>query len=103
MTDRHCRNHETYVDGCEPCKWATLTVSTAAMPSRHNGVGPTANPSSNAWERGVPVDDKGLPYLDEQLKPVGSKEFSSRVNRGDWDYDGRRASTAPPVQSVRGG
>ena len=32
-------------------------------------------PHYNAWERGHATDDRGMPYLDGDLNPIGLKRF----------------------------
>jgi hypothetical protein len=47
----------------------------------------------NSWERGIAKDDRGMPYLGADNKPVGVKEFAQRRNTGAWDHPGRQVSS----------
>lgn len=41
----------------------------------------TDKPHYNAWERGIARDDRGMPYLDSNVQPIGVKQFSE-----DWRH-----------------
>lgn len=40
-----------------------------------------SNAQYNGWERGIPTDAKGLPYLDNELSPIGQKAWSEKYRR----------------------
>lgn len=54
-----------------------LNVSPKATPNRVQGKPSKPHEPNNAWERGVATDHRGMPYLREDLSPMGVKEFSS--------------------------
>lgn len=59
---------------CFGCKIQSIQFDPRAMPNRRNKVEPRRpNP---AWERGVPTDNRGMPYLRKDGTPMGVKEFS---------------------------
>ena len=74
-------------DGCGKC-WKcvegrgcikTVQVDPRATPTRtRRGVPRTPDP---AWERGVPTDGRGMPYLRPDLTPMGVKEFASKRSK----------------------
>lgn len=55
-----------------------LQVSPAATPNRRNQVAPVHRESVNAYERGVPTDERGMPYLGKDFKPLGAKPFAEK-------------------------
>lgn len=71
-----------------------LNISPAATPSRRNHVAP-ATPR-NSWERGIPVDERGMPYLDHGMSPIGQKEWGHKWRRVHEDSARRRSNTPPP-------
>lgn len=54
----------------------SIQVSPSATPSRKNSVPPRR--PNNSYERGVRKDERGLPYLDTNGKPVRLKEKFDR-------------------------
>jgi hypothetical protein len=59
-------------------------ISQAATPNRERVGGPPAG-NSNSWERGVPHDDRGMPFLGRDGAPIGQKEYSQRRSEiDDW-------------------
>lgn len=56
----------------------SVQVSAAATPSRSVGrrSKPKDRDSGNRWERGIPTDERGMPYLDAHGTKVGNKKFS---------------------------
>lgn len=50
-------------------------VAPSATPTRSPKVA-QGKPHFNGWERGVPTNDRGMPYLDEQGKVIGQKRFA---------------------------
>lgn len=48
-------------------------------------------PHYNAWERGIARDDRGMPYLDEQLNPLGVKRFAEDYRHKFAERDARIA------------
>lgn len=65
-------------EDCFGCRVQTVTVSPAATPSRRNKVAPKTDDTSNNWERGYVYDRPGMPYLDSNLEPVGTKEWVNK-------------------------
>lgn len=57
-------------------KIKSINISPSATPTRRNNVPPKVNPDSNAWERGVVRDSRGMPLLDEFGQEVGLKEYA---------------------------
>lgn len=76
-------------DDCFGCKIKTVQLSPSSTPSRRNSIPPKTNPDSNAWERGIARDSRGMPVLDENLQPMGLKEYAHKKRAVE---DGRRKS-----------
>lgn len=98
MSDHVCETDKGF---CPTCGKANLSVlqsvglSQTATPTRKRTQGKQRNPrevNKNHWERGIPTDEKGLPFLDENLQPVRNKRFAERRGSGCWDYPGRQVS-----------
>jgi hypothetical protein len=87
------------MDGCGKC-WKcedgrgcihTVSISPSATPSRRNTIAPrTPDP---AWERGIPVDRRGMPQLDETGAPMHAKKYAEK--RSQIDEAKRKARNAP--------
>jgi hypothetical protein len=63
-------------------------------------VTPTRTPSApskkehhNSWERGKARDDRGMPYLDSNLNPIGVKRFAEEFRH---KFEAQRAGAPPP-------
>lgn len=67
---------------CFRCKCLSISVSDKATPNRaanrNNTAVPRDKTSSNAWERGVKTDHRGMPYLHADGSPIGLKEWSEK-------------------------
>lgn len=76
------------------CKLKSIQFDPYSMPSRlHPSVAPRRpNP---AWERGIPTDRRGMPFLKGDGTPMGVKEYAQ--NRSQIDERRRRLhnSTEP--------
>lgn len=68
--------HNPDVTDCEcfGCHIRSVQWSPAATPTRRNHL-PSRRPS-NSWERGTPTDNRGMPLLGPDLKPIGQKKYS---------------------------
>ena len=63
---------------CFRCHIASVSISPAAMPTRHNDR-PSRSFNNNSWERGVAVHKpSGMPYLDERLDTIPLHEWQSK-------------------------
>lgn len=71
----------------------TLQVSPVATPNRRNQVAPKPSDGANAWERGTPVDARGMPQLGPDLKPIGNKKYAEL--RSKIEERKRRSHQAP--------
>lgn len=72
-------------DTCPQCKAATLIVGAkVGSETRTRKMAPLGwNEASNAWERGVPVDHTGMPYLDKNLTVMGAKQVAEHRHEID--------------------
>lgn len=61
---------------CFGCHMRSVSFSPAAMPSRYNAV-PPATPN-NSYERGIPRDHRGMPYLGASGEAMGQKEWDAK-------------------------
>lgn len=76
---------------CFGCHVKSIQWSPAATPTRRNHL-PARRPN-NSWEKGVPTDNRGMPVLDADMKPVGQKQYSE--NRTAIEAAKRRISNTP--------
>lgn len=75
MEKRHRGQHED----CFGCKIQSIQFDPRAMPTRRNKVEPRR--PDPAWERGIPTDNRGMPYLRKDLSPMGVKEFAEKSHQ----------------------
>lgn len=81
MDRRHSGQHGP---DCFGCKIQNVNFDPRAMPSRRNRIPPKAKEPLNSWNRGVPRDSRGMPYLDPgDLSPIGQKKFSENRSQID--------------------
>ena len=59
------------------CRVKHFSVNPYAMTSRLHG-SKAPKPPNNVWERGIPTDQRGMPYLEKGGDAMGQKEFSER-------------------------
>ena len=76
---------------CFGCHIRSVQWSPAATPSRRNSV--PGKRLDNAWERGVPTDNRGMPLLDNTLNPVRQKKYAA--NRTTIESKRREMLNAP--------
>lgn len=81
-TARHDAEHTFEVDGCPTCKYRTIRISAAATPNKTRSHAPPKR-YGNQWEKGIATDHRGVPYLNDNLQPIGIKEFSE--NRSGYE------------------
>lgn len=79
-------------------KIKSIQFSPAATPSRRNSIPPKVNKDSNSWERGIVRDDRGMPLLDENLQPVGMKEYVNNKHK----YEEGKKETAYRAAQAQG-
>lgn len=65
---------------CFGCKIRTINLSPAATPSRRNSKTPRES-TNNSWEKGIPTDSRGMPYLDSNLNVIGQKRWAETERR----------------------
>lgn len=76
MERRHWGQHD---DDCFACRVQTIQIDPRATPSRRNNIEPRR--PDPAWERGIPTDSRGMPYLTKDGSPMGVKEFGENRHR----------------------
>lgn len=88
MTNPH-RSCEHAEQECVPCfqqRIRSVAVAASATPSRHisrkRGQVPKDRPALNGWERGIPTDSRGMPFLDE----AGAVRRNKAVAQHRHDY-----------------
>jgi hypothetical protein len=79
---------------CFGCKVKSITFSPYATPTRLNPRRPPRQPNP-AWERGVPTDARGMPFLRKDGTPMGVKEYAE--NRHAIEEHRRRLHNAQGV------
>jgi len=87
---RHAAEHPELVDGCLACKLGTIQVSQRVKPKRVSGP-PSGN--HNEWERGIPTDHRGVPFLDSTGTVIGVKKYAE--NRHALEAERRRLHNDP--------
>lgn len=50
----HRRTHPTYVEGCAPCRWASIGISAEATPTRKPRIA-EVNAKQAEWDRDMPA------------------------------------------------
>lgn len=94
MEKRHRGQHGP---DCFGCKVQTVQLPPSATPSRKRKEPTDVDKSNaNAWERGIVKDDRGMPYLESNLEPIGLKEWVNK--RGH--YEERRDLLHHQVQQA---
>lgn len=81
---------------CFTCKVKSIQIHPNATPTRTAARPAGAPPkgSSNSWERGIPTDSRGLPYINAATGDVmGQKEVSEK--RHQIEAEKRRLKQAP--------
>jgi hypothetical protein len=74
MEKKHFGQHG---DDCFGCRIQTIQISPYATPSRLRPHIAPRKPE-NSWEKGVPTDSRGMPFLKTDGSPMGQKEFSEK-------------------------
>lgn len=81
MSTRTCEHDDE--KECGPCfrdRINSIGVGASATPSRYvsrkRGRKPKSREASNRWERGMPTDHRGMPYLDEKGVRVNTKKLA---------------------------
>lgn len=68
--------HTEPVDGCRTCQLRSVQLSPAATPSKARRLRAWGAKRGNEWERGIPTDGRGMPWLRPgTVAPVGTKEY----------------------------
>lgn len=91
-TARHAFEHPEFVEGCRSCKFATIQISPAVRTTRNTNPS-TAFTPKNSWEAGIATDHRGVPYLDQNLQPIGVKQFAQ--NRHKYESRIRELASSP--------
>ncbi len=88
------RTHHGQHEDCFGCKVHSIQVNPYAMPSRLHPSNPPAKPK-NSWEKGIPTDSRGMPFLNKNGQIMGQKEYAA--NRHSIEETRRRLhnSTEP--------
>lgn len=75
-----------------------LNIDPRATPSRRNN-NPPRRPLQNNWERGIPTDNRGMPFLGPDLQPIGQKKFTE--SRRKIDQGIRQMRNTSPSDTTR--
>lgn len=97
---RHWMEHPETVEGCRECKFRTIQVSTAVKSERKHKVDATRE-WNNSWERGIAMDDRGIPLRDANLDPIPIKTYAE--NRTKFDAERHRLAHHPDPFGVKTG
>lgn len=89
-----------HIDGppeCFGCRVKSFTVNPYSLPSRLHPSNPPRRPNP-AWERGVPTDSRGMPFLTKAGTPMGIKQFTE--DRHTIEEHRRQLAQAPQVATT---
>jgi hypothetical protein len=64
-------------DGCFGCKIQTIQISPYATPNRLHPERAPRTPN-NSWEKGIPTDSRGMPFLKADGSAMGVKEYGEK-------------------------
>lgn len=81
MADRNCSHDQQECPSCFRERLLSVGLSKAATPTRKTGSAPPSK-ADNSWERGVPRDERGVPFLDHNGGVCFQKEVVE--NRDRW-------------------
>ncbi len=75
---RSCEHHQTECRDCFKERIGSIGLGSGTTPSRDNTnwAARRARKPQNSWERGMPTDDRGMPYLDAKGNRVYQKQFA---------------------------
>jgi hypothetical protein len=88
-------SHDGSHTDCFGCRVKSITFSPYATPSRLNPHNAPKQPDP-VWERGVPTDKRGMPFLDKNLNPMGVKAVVE--NRHEIEQHRRQLHTSTPKE-----
>lgn len=92
-----CENGNEHHDGTGNdfgCKLKSIQFDPYSMPSRLNKKAEPRRPNPS-YERGVPTDSRGMPFLRKDGTPMGQKEYDSQRSRIDEHRRRLHNSTSP--------
>lgn len=75
---RSCEHAENECRDCFKERILSIGLGSGTTPSRDNTnwAARRKRKPNNSWEKGQPVDDRGMPYLDEHGNRVSQKTFA---------------------------
>ncbi len=66
--------HDGTHEDCFGCKVKSITFNPYSMPSRLNKKIQPKQPEPR-WERGVPTDQRNMPFVGKDMAPIGIKKY----------------------------
>lgn len=85
---------ESFQDKCRYWREYGLQVTPSASPAARRGGTPRDKSNSNAWERGIARDDRGIPILmPGSLEPMPLKHYAMNQRQVDEGIRRNRAMT----------
>ena len=78
---RSCEHADTECVTCRRERWGSVQLSRKATPTKSKSKALCSKPN-NSWEKGIPRDERGVPFLDKKGGIVYQKEFVE--NRRQW-------------------
>lgn len=80
---RSCEHGETECTPCFKERVLSIGLGSGCTPTRDNTdwAARRKRKPDNHWERQIPTDDRGMPYLDTDGKPVYRKKFAETRSR----------------------
>lgn len=76
---RSCKHSDNECKQCFKERIASVGVASSATPTRRpvsQWKRPKDKPVYNNWEKGIPTDGRGMPYLDEHGVSVNTKKLA---------------------------
>ncbi len=71
--------NEDCTEDCYGCKLSSVQFDQGWMPTRDKyKISQPPRTPEPAWERGIPTDNRGMPWLRKDGSPMGIKEYSEK-------------------------
>lgn len=93
MERSHWGQHD---ESCFGCKLVSINFDPYATPGMLRPHIPARKPE-NSWEKGVPTDSRGMPFLKTDGSPMGQKEYSEKRRLIDANRRRLHNSTEPVI------
>ena len=77
----HAQEHPEFVDGCDLCRWSSVSVAPSATPSRNGGAeAVTVNEREARWQKDMPAYKELRRHGLQPRQIDGSAELADRAH-----------------------